>query len=202
MFRLVTVRTDYLVWHSSSTFRHIIRHSKRESNQGYFSPWEGQGYRWRGNSKCLRRSCTSEILKRCLNNTYPSILYNSTAGRYRPVSYPDGPITARYRFMQNAYWANQTYEQTFCAEPKNIFLSERIYKQSTTNDFSKPFNVVHMPLRELISLTTFYGRQLFRFQVCFSAQPPSEKGLLLKKRIHSPSSLKQSTLKREQILSF
>ena len=33
-----------------------------------------------------------------------SILYESTAGRYRPVSYPDGPITARYRFMYNAYW--------------------------------------------------------------------------------------------------
>ena len=28
-----------------------------------------------------------------------SFLYKSTAGRYRPVSYPDGPITARYRFM-------------------------------------------------------------------------------------------------------
>ena len=32
------------------------------------------------------------------------ILYNSTTGRYRPVSYSDGPITARYRFMKNAYW--------------------------------------------------------------------------------------------------
>ena len=30
---------------------------------------------------------------------YPaSILYKSIAGRYRPVSYPDGPITAHYRF--------------------------------------------------------------------------------------------------------
>ena len=28
-----------------------------------------------------------------------SILYKSTADRYRPVSYPEGPITARYRFM-------------------------------------------------------------------------------------------------------
>ena len=28
-----------------------------------------------------------------------SILYKSTAGRYRPASHPDGPITARYRFM-------------------------------------------------------------------------------------------------------
>ena len=33
-----------------------------------------------------------------------SILHKSIAGRYRPVSYPDGPITARYRFMYNAYW--------------------------------------------------------------------------------------------------
>ena len=32
-----------------------------------------------------------------------SILYKSTAGHYRPVSYSDGPITARYRFMLNAY---------------------------------------------------------------------------------------------------
>ena len=33
-----------------------------------------------------------------------SILYKSTAGRYRPVSYPDGPITARYRLLKNASW--------------------------------------------------------------------------------------------------
>ena len=33
-----------------------------------------------------------------------SILYKSIAGRYRPVNYPDGPITARYRFIKNAYW--------------------------------------------------------------------------------------------------
>ena len=32
------------------------------------------------------------------------ILYKSTAGRHRPVSYPDGPITARCRFIKNAYW--------------------------------------------------------------------------------------------------
>ena len=30
---------------------------------------------------------------------YPaSILRKSTSGRHRPVSYPDGPMTARYRF--------------------------------------------------------------------------------------------------------
>ena len=33
-----------------------------------------------------------------------SILYKSTAGHYRPVSYPNGPITARYRFIKNANW--------------------------------------------------------------------------------------------------
>ena len=33
-----------------------------------------------------------------------SILYKSTAGRYRPVSYPDGPITVSCRFIKNAYW--------------------------------------------------------------------------------------------------
>ena len=33
-----------------------------------------------------------------------SILYKSIADRYRPVSYPDAPITARYIFIKNAYW--------------------------------------------------------------------------------------------------
>ena len=36
--------------------------------------------------------------------TPASILYKSIAGRHRPVSYPDGPMTARYRFIKNAYW--------------------------------------------------------------------------------------------------
>ena len=38
------------------------------------------------------------------DSTPASILYKSIAGRYRPVIYPDGPITARYRFIKNAYW--------------------------------------------------------------------------------------------------
>ena len=33
-----------------------------------------------------------------------SSLCKSIAGRYQPVSYPDGPITARYIFIKNAYW--------------------------------------------------------------------------------------------------
>ena len=35
-----------------------------------------------------------------------SILHKFIAGRYRPVSYPDGPIRARYQFIKNAYWAD------------------------------------------------------------------------------------------------
>ena len=40
-----------------------------------------------------------------------SILYKSIAGRYRPVSYPDGPITARYRFIKNASWEGTVARQ-------------------------------------------------------------------------------------------
>ena len=36
---------------------------------------------------------------------YPAgILYKSIVGRYRPVRVPDGPITARHRFIKNASW--------------------------------------------------------------------------------------------------
>ena len=39
------------------------------------------------------------LLSAFASNTYPaSILRKSISGRYRPVSYPDGPMTARYRF--------------------------------------------------------------------------------------------------------
>ena len=31
------------------------------------------------------------------------ILYKSIADRYRPVRVADGPITARYKFIKNAY---------------------------------------------------------------------------------------------------
>ena len=40
-----------------------------------------------------------------MKSVFPaSILYKSIAGRYRPVRVADGPITARYRFIKNAYW--------------------------------------------------------------------------------------------------
>ena len=38
-----------------------------------------------------------------------SILYESIAGRYRPVRVhvADGPITLRYRFIKNVYWVER-----------------------------------------------------------------------------------------------
>ena len=41
---------------------------------------------------------------------YPaSILCKSIASRYLPVIYPDGPITARYRFIKNSYGVLDVY---------------------------------------------------------------------------------------------
>ena len=50
-------------------------------------------------------------------NIPASIFYKSIAGRYRPVSYPDGPITARYRFIKNAYWDACTFTQSVQSAP-------------------------------------------------------------------------------------
>ena len=48
-----------------------------------------------------------------------SILYKSIAGRYRPVSYPDGPITVLYRFIKNAYW---DINQTRCTDMRSVLI--------------------------------------------------------------------------------
>ena len=50
-----------------------------------------------------------------------SILSKSIAGRYRPVRVADGPITARCRFIKNAYWDQTGY----------LFLF--VYKTSSAN---------------------------------------------------------------------
>ena len=54
----------------------------------------------------LRHNVRNVLLDMCTEQKFipVSILYKSTVGRYRSVSYPDGPITARYRFIKNAYW--------------------------------------------------------------------------------------------------
>ena len=38
--------------------------------------------------------------KNGLESAKVAFFYKSIAGRYRPVSYPDGSITARYRFIK------------------------------------------------------------------------------------------------------
>ena len=42
-----------------------------------------------------------------------SILCKSIAGRYRPVRVADGPITARCRFIKDAYWELTYIESLF-----------------------------------------------------------------------------------------
>ena len=61
-----------------------------------------------GHIKKLSATVKTNLLIRQSNPA--SILYKSTAGRYRPVSYPDGPMTARCRFIKIACW-----ETTFFA---------------------------------------------------------------------------------------
>ena len=55
-------------------------------------------------TELIRVEKYKQIPRKCHNHVhgpaYPSsILYISIPSRYRPVSYPDGPITARYRFI-------------------------------------------------------------------------------------------------------
>ena len=49
-----------------------------------------------------------------------SILYKSIAGRYRPVSYPDGPIRVLYRFIKNASWVVGLINQMADKNPQTI----------------------------------------------------------------------------------
>ena len=51
--------------------------------------------------KHLLRTCRYDLQ---YETTIPaSIFYKSISDRYRPVRVADGPITARYRFIKNAY---------------------------------------------------------------------------------------------------
>ena len=65
---------------------------------------------------CVRQVCFSPA----------SILYKSIAGRYRSVSYPDGPITTRYRFVKNAYWEAIRHHQWPSYEVSNRIMGAMI----------------------------------------------------------------------------
>ena len=67
--------------------------------------WVTSANRSRGPGQKHRAPTGAGVQDKIIASNFPaSILYKSIAGRYRPVSYPDGPITARYRFIKNAYW--------------------------------------------------------------------------------------------------
>ena len=66
-----------------------------------------------------------------------SILYKSIAGRYRPVSYPDGPITARYRFIKNAYWDLNLVKWTLQNENRRDMTDNRNRSQRATYESSQ-----------------------------------------------------------------
>ena len=59
-----------------------------------------------------------------------SILYKSIAGCYWPVRVADGPITARYRFIKNAYWV-QSFTCSY--KPRCNLCFKVSYRNKTTN---------------------------------------------------------------------
>ena len=65
--------------------------------------------------KCLKLLISMNIVR----SIPASILYKSTVGRYRSVSYPDGPITARYRFFVECL-------QGYCKLTRTQLLHERL----------------------------------------------------------------------------
>ena len=78
-----------------------------------------------------------------------SILYKSTAGRYRPVSYPDGPITARYRFIKNAFWVDNTIRILFTDEIRTPKRTEHIFVIGAASDLRVGFRVSKTSLSTL-----------------------------------------------------
>ena len=71
----------------------------------------------------------------------------SIAGRYRPVSYPDGSITARYRFIMNAYWVY------LHSDSDNYWLAEQQrFRQHYINEQDGSEPSVYSFIRENISI--------------------------------------------------
>ena len=68
-----------------------------------YSPWNKQNFFHLSSPvrvliKCFK-CCQFLYSNTNFSNIPCSILHKSIASRYRPVSYPDGQITARYRFL-------------------------------------------------------------------------------------------------------
>ena len=93
-----------------------------------------------------------------------SILYKSISGRHRPVSYPDGPITARYRFIKNAGWAyincdNKITDRIGCvSEPCMPYgrVRIRLSCQETIMSYKKEQSSVTTPDIPFTSITRLF----------------------------------------------
>ena len=110
----------------------------------------------------------------CSPSIYPaSILYKSTVGRYRPVSYPDGPITAHCRFIKNGYWVHsfknggflQAFWLAFFTDRADVFHLRVAHTPSTSKRRSKYSNTSmnRTPMARLSWLiwTRFLGPRKF-----------------------------------------
>ena len=85
----------------------------------------------------LLLSCTTRPIRKGIHSkrkelapkrsNFPvSILYKSTAGRYRPVRVADGPITARCIFIKNASWVLAFSVHLF-SEGSKLFKESRLF---------------------------------------------------------------------------
>ena len=91
-----------------------------------------------------------------------SILYKSTAGRFRTVSYPDGPITARYRLIKNAYWEMIITVDDFCNNSFKDYPSPKIMF-STVRSRAVPLLQVFLVRSSVASYVVMYVFFFFFF---------------------------------------
>ena len=116
-----------------------------------------------------------------------SILRKSTSGRHRPVSYPDGPMTARYRFTWNADWAMLML---------SLFLSyfNLIFSSTLQIQLHMFFSVIKIFL--IVSFKHYYclkGMNALSRETTIFILPPSNKGSTLKGH-NLPQSPLESTI--------
>ena len=97
-----------------------------------------------------------EVEVSCSNfRTSPaSILYKSIAGCYRPVSYPDGPITARYRFIKNAYW--ECGKKMRCSNFSLVQILEQVWQEVKVSEYLKYITVLTTHCYHLLEMPVGY----------------------------------------------
>ena len=87
-----------------------------------------------------------------------SILYKSKAGHYRPVSYPDGSITVRCRFIKNAYWIEPL--STLWNRPLLQPCMDRFENLPVLCTWNQCVNVIYVVLVTLLFFDRWVGLRL------------------------------------------